>query len=70
MIWPSSICTTFQMNETREYLSRGRMLGNYLRRFKGTIVNGKRFAMKPDDKKGAEWWVEEVKVAPAMEAVA
>jgi hypothetical protein len=36
----------------------------------GTIVNGKRFAMKPDDKKGAEWWVEEVKVAPAMEAVA
>jgi hypothetical protein len=46
------------------------MLGNYLRRFKGTIVNGKRFAMKPDDKKGAEWWVEEVKVAPAMEAVA
>jgi putative DNA primase/helicase len=41
-----------------------RMLGNYLRRFKGTIVNGKRFAMKPDDKKGAEWWVEEVKAPP------
>jgi hypothetical protein len=47
-----------------------RMLGNYLRRFKGTIVNGKRFAMKPDDKKGAEWWVEEVKAPPAMEAAA
>jgi hypothetical protein len=47
-----------------------RMLGNYLRRFKGTIVNGKRFAMNPDDKKGAEWWVEEVKAPPAMEAAA
>jgi len=47
-----------------------RMLGNYLRRFKGTIVNGKRFAMKPDDKKGAEWWVDEVKAPPAMEAAA
>jgi hypothetical protein len=47
-----------------------RMLGNYLRRFKGTIVNGKRFAMKPDEKKSAESWVEEVKAPPAMEAVA
>ena len=36
------------------------MLGNYLRRFKGRVVDGMRFAMKPDPKKGAEWWVEYV----------
>jgi hypothetical protein len=47
-----------------------RLLGNYLRRFKGRIVNGKRFAMKPDEKKGAEWWVEEVRARPATEAAA
>lgn len=41
-----------------------RLLGNYLRRFKGKIVDGKRFAMKPDDKRGAEWWVEDVKAKP------
>jgi len=26
--------------------------------------------MKPDEKKGAEWWVEEVRSPPAMEAAA
>jgi hypothetical protein len=41
-----------------------RLLGNYLRKFKGKIVDGKRFAMKPDDKRGAEWWVEGVKAKP------
>jgi putative DNA primase/helicase len=41
-----------------------RLLGNYLRKFKGKIVDGKRFAMKPDDKRGAEWWVEDVKAKP------
>jgi putative DNA primase/helicase len=41
-----------------------RLLGNYLRKFKGKIVNGKRFAMKPDDKRGAEWWVEHVGAKP------
>jgi hypothetical protein len=36
------------------------MLGNYLRKVKGRVVNGKRFANRPDEKKGAEWWIEEV----------
>ena len=49
-----------------------RVVGTWLRKFKGRIVNGKRFAMKadPNGKKSAEWWVEEVKAIPAMEAVA
>jgi putative DNA primase/helicase len=38
-----------------------RLLGNYLRKFKGKIVDGKRFAMEPDPKRGAVWWVEEIK---------
>ena len=47
-----------------------RLLGNYLRKFKGKIVDGKRFAMKPDDKRGAEWWVEDVNAKPASKAAA
>jgi putative DNA primase/helicase len=42
-----------------------RLLGNYLRKFKGKIVDGKRFAMEPDPKRGAVWWVEEIKAKPA-----
>jgi putative DNA primase/helicase len=47
-----------------------RLLGNYLRKFKGKIVDGQRFAMKADDKRGAEWWVEEVKAKPMSRATA
>jgi hypothetical protein len=49
-----------------------RMLGTYLRKFKGRIVNGKRFAMlaDPTGKKSAEWWAEEVNPSPSMEAAA
>ena len=38
----------------------GRMLGTYLRRFKGRVINGKRFMNEADEKRGAEWWVENV----------
>jgi putative DNA primase/helicase len=41
-----------------------RLLGNYLRKFKGKIVDGKRFAMEPDPKRGAVWWVEEIRTKP------
>jgi hypothetical protein len=46
------------------------MLGNWLRRFKGRVINGKRFANKANEKKGAEWWVEDVggQVAPQAAA--
>jgi hypothetical protein len=39
-----------------------RLLGNYLRRFRGRVVNGKRFASKgdPTGKQVAQWWVEDV----------
>jgi hypothetical protein len=46
------------------------VLGNYLRRFKGRVVDGRRFAMKPDQKRGAEWWVEEVQTKPVTEDAA
>ena len=35
------------------------MLGNWLRRFKGRVVDGKRFVNLPNSKGGSEWWVEE-----------
>jgi hypothetical protein len=37
-----------------------RMLGTWLRQFKGRIVDGKRFMNQPNDKSGSEWWVERV----------
>jgi hypothetical protein len=37
-----------------------RMFGKWLQRFKGRIVNGKRFSSRPDEKHGSEWWVEQV----------
>ena len=37
-----------------------RMLGLWLRQFKGRIVDGKRFTCLPNKKGGAEWWVEVV----------
>jgi hypothetical protein len=49
-----------------------RLLGTWLRKFKGRIVNGRRFAMlaDPNGKKSAEWWVDEVLAKPAIAAVA
>jgi putative DNA primase/helicase len=49
-----------------------RLLGNYLRKFKGKIVDGKRFAMEPDPKRGAVWWVEDIKAkqAPNLDVAA
>jgi len=35
-----------------------RMFGKWLQRFKGRIVNGKRFMSLPNEKHGSEWWVE------------
>jgi hypothetical protein len=37
-----------------------RMLGAWLKQFKGRVVNGRRFAQKPNDKGGSEWWVENI----------
>jgi hypothetical protein len=56
---------TLQAMAFRETGKRGQlpdaaMLGNYLRKIKGRVLNGKRFANRPDERKGAEWWVEEV----------
>jgi putative DNA primase/helicase len=45
-----------------------RLLGNYLRRFKGRVINGRRFAVKADEKRGAEWYVEEVSSERAQAA--
>jgi hypothetical protein len=38
------------------------MLGNYLRRFKGRVIDGK--------KRGGEWWVEQVLAKPETVAAA
>jgi hypothetical protein len=45
-----------------------RMLGYWLRRFKGRIIDGKRFAMLGNNKGGSEWWVEDVAKAKASSA--
>jgi putative DNA primase/helicase len=37
-----------------------RMFGKWLQRFKGRIVNSKRFANLSDSKHGSEWWIEQV----------
>jgi hypothetical protein len=37
-----------------------RMLGLWLRQFKGRVVDGKRFACQSNQKGGSEWWVESV----------
>jgi hypothetical protein len=37
-----------------------RMFGKYLQRFKGRVLNGKRFMSMADGAHGAEWWVEKV----------
>jgi hypothetical protein len=45
-----------------------RMLGAWLRRFRGRIIDGKRFACLANDKTAAEWWVEDVTKAKATAA--
>jgi hypothetical protein len=40
------------------------MLGNYLRRFKGRVIDGKRFLNLSKEKGGSEWWVEHVVATP------
>lgn len=37
-----------------------KMLGRWLQRFKGRVVDGKRFANLPNQKGGSQWWVEKV----------
>jgi hypothetical protein len=37
-----------------------RMFGKWLQRFKGRVVDGKRFMCLPDAKHGHAWWVEQV----------
>jgi hypothetical protein len=63
---------TLQAMALRETGKRGQMpdatmLGNYLRKVKGRVLNGKRFANRPDERKGAEWWVEEVRAKSESE---
>jgi hypothetical protein len=38
------------------------MLGNYLRRFKARVIDGKRFMNLPNEKRGGEWWVEQISI--------
>ena len=33
-------------------------LGKWLQKFKGRIINGKKFLCAPDAKRGNQWWVE------------
>jgi hypothetical protein len=40
-----------------------KMLGNWLRRFKGRIEGGRRFCCQSNDKGGSEWWLEKVSKA-------
>jgi hypothetical protein len=35
-----------------------KMLGKWLQKFKGRIINGKKFMCAPDAKRGNQWWVE------------
>ena len=42
----------------------------YLRKFKGEICDGKRYAMEPDPKRGAVWWVEEIKAKSNLDEAA
>jgi hypothetical protein len=42
------------------------MLGNYLRRFKGRVIDGKRFMNLAKEKGGSEWWVEQVVATPEI----
>jgi hypothetical protein len=37
-----------------------RILGNWMRRFKMRVVEGRRFACQPNQKGGSVWWLEEV----------
>jgi hypothetical protein len=37
-----------------------RMFGKWLQRFKGRVIDGKRFMVLPNAKHGNEWWVEKV----------
>jgi putative DNA primase/helicase len=37
-----------------------RMFGKWLQRFKGRVVDGKRFKNLSDEKRGSQWWVERV----------
>jgi hypothetical protein len=37
-----------------------KMLGKWLQRFKGRIVDARRFMCQPNAKRGNEWWVETV----------
>jgi putative DNA primase/helicase len=46
------------------------MLGNYLRKFKGRVIDGKRFMNLPNEKRGAQWWVEQVLAKPETAAAA
>jgi hypothetical protein len=46
-----------------------KMLGDWLRRFRGRVISGKRFAYLANEKRGAEWWVEDVGAVPATDTV-
>jgi hypothetical protein len=37
-----------------------RMLGNWLRRFRGRVIDKKRFAYRSNEKGGSEWWLETI----------
>jgi hypothetical protein len=59
----------FKSTGKRGQLPDATMLGNYLRRFKGRVIDGKRFMSLAKDKGGSEWWVEQVATEPAQAPV-
>jgi phage gp37-like protein len=50
----------FKTTGKRGQLPDAAMLGNYLRRFKGRVIDGRRFMSVSKEKGGSEWWVEQV----------
>jgi phage gp37-like protein len=54
----------FKTTGKRGQLPDPAMLGNYLRRFKGRVIDGKRFMSLSKEKGGSEWWVEQVVAIP------
>jgi putative DNA primase/helicase len=49
-----------QRSTGRSVQPDARMFGKWLQRFKGRIVDGRRFMFQSDAKRGNEWWVEKV----------
>jgi putative DNA primase/helicase len=56
----AALMTIAQRSTGRSVEPDGQMLGKWLQKFKGRIVDGQRFTCLPNAKRGNEWWVERV----------